>query len=192
MFSTAQQAAIDRLWKRKLDQDGKKLPQGERHRNLEPDSALVLCAMASGVGAKRILEIGGSSGLSTIALAEAARRSGGRLASIELEPKRQDEAKRTIQEVGLADRVDFLLGDAAVLIPRCGESDFVLIDCEKDDYVRFLGMLRLSAGALVAADNILSHDLKDYVAHVRALPGVESLTLPIGKGLEISRFTKGH
>ena len=192
MFSAAQQAAIDRLWKRKLDQDGKKLTQGERHRNLEPDSALVLCAMASGIGAKRLLEIGGSSGLSTIALAEAARRTGGNLTSIEIEPRRQDEARRNIRELGLLDHVNFLLGDATSLLPGVGESDFVLIDCEKEDYPRFLDLLKLAPGAVVAADNILSHDLKDYVAHVRAQPGVESLTLPVGKGLEISRFTKGH
>ncbi|KAF0245970.1 MAG: O-methyltransferase family [Planctomycetota bacterium] len=192
MFSPAQQAAIDRLWKRKLDQDGKKLAQEERHRNLEPASALVLCAMAAGVGAKRLLEIGGSSGLSTIALAEAARRSGGRLSSIEIEPRRQEEARRTLQELGLSDRVNFLLGDATLILPQVGERDFVLIDCEKDDYARFLDLLKLSPGAIVAADNILSHDLKEYVAHVRAKPGVESLTLPVGKGLEISRFTKGQ
>jgi predicted O-methyltransferase YrrM len=191
MFSAALQAAIDRLWKRKVDQDGKKLPQGKRHRNLEPDSALVLCAIASGIGAKRILEIGGSSGLSTIALAESARRSGGRLTSMEIEPRRQEEARRTIQELGLAERVDFMLGDAGTLIPRAGEWDFVLIDCEKDDYARFLDLLKLAPGAVVAADNILSHDLTAYVAHVRSKPGVESLTLPVGKGLEISRFTKG-
>jgi predicted O-methyltransferase YrrM len=191
MFAPVQQAAIDRLWKRKIDQDGKKLPQGERHRNLEPDSALVLCAIAAGIGAKRILEIGGSSGISTIALAEAARRSGGRLTSIEIEPRRQDEAKRTLLEVGLADCVEFLLGDAGALLPRTGTMDFVLIDCEKDDYARFLDLLKLAPGAIVAADNILSHDLQSYVAHVRSKPGVESMTLPVGKGLEISRFTKG-
>ncbi len=54
--------------------------------------------------------------------------------------------------------------------------------------MRFLAMLRLAPGALVVADNILSHDLGDYVRAVRALPGVESITLPVGKGLEVSRF----
>jgi len=42
-----------------------------------------------------------------------------------------------------------------------------------------------------AADRHRSHRLTDYVAHVRGIPGVESVTLPVGKGLEISRFTKG-
>jgi len=40
----------------------------------------------------------------------------------------------------------------------------------------------------VVADNILSHGLWDYVRHVRSRTGVESVTLPIGKGLEVSRF----
>ena len=52
---------------------------------------------------------------------------------------------------------------------------------------RFFDMLRLAPGAVVVADNILSHDLTAYVAHVRARPGVESMTLPVGKGLEVTR-----
>lgn len=192
MFSPEQQAAIDRLWRRKLEQDASRAPRAERHRNLEPDSALLLCALATALGAKRLMEIGGSSGLSTIALAEAARRTGGRLASIEIEPRRQEEARRTLRELGLAARVDFMLGDAAALLPGVGEKDFVLIDCEKDDYPRFLDALTLKPGGVVAADNILSHDLADYVRHVRSRPGVESVTLPVGKGLEISRFTRGQ
>ena len=57
-----------------------------------------------------------------------------------------------------------------------------------EDYVRFFDMLRLAPGALVVADNILSHDIESYVRHVRSQPGIESLTLPIGKGLEVSRL----
>ena len=41
---------------------------------------------------------------------------------------------------------------------------------------------------MVVADNILSHDLTDYVGRVRTRPGVESMTLPIGKGLEVTRI----
>jgi len=135
-----------------------------------------------------LLEIGGSSGISTIALAEAARQSGGRLISIEIEPKRQAESKKTITSLGLEDWVDYQLGDAGKLVPGLGELDFVLIDCEKEDYIRFFDMLRLSPGAVVVADNILSHHLTDYVAHVRKRGDAESITLPIGKGLEVTRL----
>jgi len=67
--------------------------------------------------------------------------------------------------------------------------DFVLIDSEKEDYIRFFEMLLVDSGAVVVADNILSHDLSDYVRHVRSHGGVESITFPIGKGLEVTRFT---
>ncbi len=94
-------------------------------------------------------------------------------------------------ELGLAEYVDFVLDDAGQALGRYGALDFVLIDCEKEDYARFLAMLRLSAGAVVVADNIVSHRLTEYVQAVRRYPGVESITLPIGKGLEVSRFVQG-
>jgi predicted O-methyltransferase YrrM len=66
--------------------------------------------------------------------------------------------------------------------------DFVLLDCEREDYVRFLNMLHLAPGAFVVADNMISHNLEEYIGHVWSIAGVESITLPIGKGLEVSRF----
>jgi predicted O-methyltransferase YrrM len=187
----AERDAIASLWSEKLSQDARGLSRSDRHRNLEPPSAELICALAGGVGARRLLEIGGSSGLSTIALAAAARQTGGRLVSIEIEPARQELARRRLKDLGLADHVDFVLADAGQVLGRYEGLDFVLIDCEKDDYERFLGMLRLSPGAIVVADNIASHDLWPYVKAVRAYPGVESVTLPIGKGLEVSRFVDG-
>lgn len=180
--------AIGRLWARKLEQDARRLPRTQRHRNLEPGSAEFIAALASGIGAKRLLEIGGSSGLSTIALAAAARATGGNLTSIEIEPERQAEARDTIDSLGLGAHVSFILGDATDVLPRLGEMSFVLIDCEKEDYIRFFDMLKLRPSAVVVADNVISHDLRSYVEHVRSRAGVESITLPIGKGLEITRF----
>jgi predicted O-methyltransferase YrrM len=180
---------IARLWARKLDQDERKLPQSERHRNLEPVSAEFISVLAAGIGAKRLLEIGGSSGISTIALAAAARETGGRLVSIEIEPKRQAESRETIQRLGLADHVEFILADAALVLPSQTEPyDFALIDCEKNDYIRFFDMIPVGPGTVVAADNILSHAITDYVAHVRSRGSVGSVTLPIGKGLEVSVY----
>jgi len=189
MLSEPERLAIRRLWARKLEQDARQLPRSERHRNLEPASAELLASLASGLGAKRLLEIGGSSGISTIALAAAARATKGKLISIEMDPTRQAEARQTIHSLGLAQYVDFILGDAGAVLPTLGELSFVLIDCEKEDYIRFFNMLDLRPGSVVVADNILSHDLSDYVAHVRSRAGVESLTLAVGKGLEITRIT---
>jgi predicted O-methyltransferase YrrM len=188
MLGDAERSAVARLWARKVDQDARKLPKAERHRNLHPDSAEFVCALAAGLRSKRLLEIGGSSGVSTIALAAAARATGGLVTSSEIEPTRQEEARRTIDSLRLSPQVRFVAGDAAAVLPTLDEQDFVLLDCEKDDYVRFFDMLLLAPGAVVVADNILSHDLSAYVAHVRARPGVASVTLPVGKGLEVSRI----
>ena len=187
VLNQAERAAIARLWRRKLDQDAKGLPQSERHRNLEPPSAEFLCALAAGVGAKRILEIGGSSGISTIGLAAAARETQGRLTSIEIEPRRLAESRETLRSLNLDKFVEYICDDAAKVLPGLGEVDFALMDCEKEDYIRFFDLLKVAPGGVVIADNILSHSLHDYVAHVRRWPRVESITLAIGKGLEVTR-----
>ena len=187
MLSSAERAEINRLWTRKLQQDASGLPQSLRHRNLEPPSAEFLHALAAGIGATRMVEIGGSSGISTIALAAAARESGGRLLSLEIEPLRQAEAQDTLARLGLGSFVDFVLADAADVLAEQPAFDLALIDCEKDDYIRFSDMLPMCPGGIIVADNIISHSLGGYVAHVRARPGVESITLAIGKGLEVSR-----
>ena len=188
MLRDTERAVIARLWKRKLDQDAKRLPDAQRHRNLEPTSAEFLCALAAGIGAKRMIEIGGSTGISTIALAAAAKQTGGRLTSIEIVPERQAESCQTLRDLGLEQFVDYICGDAAAVLPGVGQIDLALIDCEKEDYIRFFDMLRVVPGGVVVADNILSHALHEYVAHVRRRPGVESMTFAIGKGLEVTRF----
>ncbi len=193
-MQSADRAEIARLWARKLDQDANGLPQSQRHRNLEPPSADFLYALAAGIGAKRMLEAGGSSGISTIALASAARETSGRLISIEIEPRRQAEARDTLARLGLGAFVDFVLADAAEVLPREADLDLALIDCEKEDYIRCFDLLRMRSGGIVVADNIISHSLSDYVAHVRRQPGVESITLAVGKGLEVTRVgsRSGH
>jgi predicted O-methyltransferase YrrM len=191
VLTAAEREAIAELWSEKLSQDARGLPQSQRHRNLEPPSAEFVCALAAGIGARRLLEIGGSSGLSTIALAAAARQTGGRLVSLEIEPSRQSLAAARLGALGLGGWVDFVLGDAGDVLGKYDALDFVLLDCEKDDYERFLSQLRLASGAVVVADNILSHGLTGYVAAVRAYSGVESMTLAIGKGLEVSLFRDG-
>jgi predicted O-methyltransferase YrrM len=190
VLTAREREAIANLWAEKESQDSRNLPRQDRHRNLEPASAEFICALAGGCGARRLMEVGGSSGLSTIALAAAARETGGRLVSIEIEPVRQQMAVQRLSALGLADRVDFVLADAGNVLDRYDALEFVLIDCEKDDYARFLAMLRLAPGAVVVADNIQSHQLWEYVRLVRSYPGVESVTLPVGKGLEVSRFMR--
>jgi caffeoyl-CoA O-methyltransferase len=188
MLGAREREAIAHLWARKREQDAAGIPQAERHRNLEPVSAEFLCSLAEGIRAKRMLEIGGSSGISTIALASAGRVTRGHVTSIEIEPTRQAEARVTLAQLELAPYVDFVAGDAASFLREIGPVDLAFIDCDKEDYIRFFDMLRIKPGGVVVADNILSHSMTYYVNHVRSRDGLESVTLPIGQGLEVTRF----
>src|ERR1700692_3797158 len=116
MLGIEERTEIYRLWKRKVEQDEQGLSQADRHRNLEPPSAEFIHALAAGIGAKRILEVGGSSGISTIALAAAAKQTSGRLVSIEMEPLRQQDAQQTLSRLDLAQHVDFIRADAATVV----------------------------------------------------------------------------
>ena len=54
MLGKSERTAIRALWERKLDHESRRLPQSERHRNLEPPSAEFLSALATGLGSKRM------------------------------------------------------------------------------------------------------------------------------------------
>jgi predicted O-methyltransferase YrrM len=68
------------------------------------------------------------------------------------------------------------------------------LDAEKGDYERLFGLARgkLEPGALVVADNVTSHDeLGAYSAARQADPTLESVTLPLDRGLELSVVLRG-
>ena len=69
--------------------------------------------------------------------------------------------------------------------------DVVFIDAEKDDYERLFQLARgkVEPGALFVADNVLSHEdtLGAYSRARQADPTLESVTVPLDRGLELSR-----
>ena len=97
-------------------------------------------------------------------------------------------------KAGLADHVDFKVGDAVALISELKTGlDFVLVDLWKDLYVPCLEAFypKLNPGAIIVADNMIhprSDDTRAYAEAVRAKPGLETVRLPVGSGLDVSRF----
>jgi predicted O-methyltransferase YrrM len=145
---------------------------------------------------KTVLEIGTSYGYSTIWLAEAADAIGAKVITLELSPMKSQHASEALAKIGLAKVVEFRMGDALELIAALpGPFDFILLDLWKDLYVPCFDLFypKLSPGALVVADNMI-HPPFDrepaarYRRHARSKPHMESLLLPIGSGLELSRF----
>ena len=142
----------------------------------------------------RILELGTSYGYSTLFLADAARQAGGTVITMELADYKQAEARSQLTKAGLADVVDFRLGDAVALIHEDpGPFDLVLLDIWKDLYIPCLDAFypKLSDEAIIAADNMVfpemaRPDVRRYRAAVAALPDIQTVLLPIGSGIELS------
>jgi len=182
---------IARLEMRDQQERTQRLPGAERIQALHPDSARLLYVLALAKGAKHIVEIGTSHGYSTLWLAAAARVNGGRVVTCEINPECIAAARRNFADAGLADAIEILEGDAReTLRSRTGPVDLLFIDSEKSYYESFFDVVyrRLVKGGLVVADNVFSHrdELEDYIAYVENHPNLESVLVPIGRGLEIS------
>jgi len=138
-----------------------------------------------------VLEIGGSRGYSSIWFGAGVRNLGGRVLSLEADPSKAEAWRRNVAEAGLEETVELVEGDAFETLPEIEDVfDLVFIDAEKDDYEKlfFLARDKVEPGALVVADNVLSHveTLGAYSEARQADPALESVTVPIDRGLELS------
>jgi predicted O-methyltransferase YrrM len=129
--------------------------------SVSPNQGKLLHLLARVQGARHILEIGTLGGYSTIWLARALPE-GGRLVTLEADPKHAEVARANIARAGLANRVDLRLGLALETLPQLaseglGPFDLVFIDADKvntADY--FAWALKLTRqGSLIIVDNVV-------------------------------------
>jgi caffeoyl-CoA O-methyltransferase len=172
------------------------VPAAERSRAIEPTTGRFLFSLVAPQADCEVLEIGGSRGYSTVWLAAGVRHLGGRVLSVEQDPRKIDAWRRNIAEAGLEDSADLVEGDAKEAVPAIDDVfDIVFLDAEKDDYEELFGLARtkLETGALVVADNVLSHQetLGAYSQARQADPTLSSVTVPLDRGLELSVILRG-
>jgi predicted O-methyltransferase YrrM len=161
-----------------------------------PESGQVINILAKSLKAPTMLELGTSYGYSGIWLAEAARASGGHLVTMELSEKKSAYARDMSTKAGLAGFVDFRVGDAVKMIEELPHGiDFVLVDLWKGLYLPCLEAFypKLNAGAIIVSDNMIEpaseHEaVMRYQRAIRAKAKITSVLVPVGSGLEISRF----
>ena len=127
--------------------------------NVAPNQGKLLNLLARTVGVRKILEIGTLGGYSTIWLARALP-SGGRLITLEADPKHAEVARANIARAGLDGLVDLRLGKALDTLPQLTAKapfDLIFIDADKTGYSDYLGWsLKLSRpGTLIVADNVV-------------------------------------
>ena len=160
-----------------------------RSRAVRPTTGRFLFALVAPQTDCEVLEIGGSRGVSTIWLASAARHLGGRVVSLERDPRKAEAWRRNVADAGLEPWCDLVEGDAFESLAALDDVfDVVFIDAEKEDYEELFGLARqkVEPGALIVADNVISHDLRDYVAARQADATLSSVTVPLDSGLELS------
>ena len=135
---------------------------------------------------KTILEIGCANGYSTIWMAEAVKKTGGRLHTIDHSAPTFEEAKKNLKEAGLSQVVEFHFGSAVEVISRTDEKlyfDFVFVDGEKASYLDFWKAIepRLASGAVVVFDDMMAFPdkTKIFSEYIQKVKGISQLLIPI-------------
>ncbi len=191
MLDEPVRAVLERLEREDAEERERGLPPAERSRQVARTTGRFLFSLVAPQTDCEVLEIGGSRGYSTIWLAAGVRYLGGRVLSLESDPQKVAAWRRNIADAGLDDWAELVEGDAHESLARIEDVfDVVFLDAEKEDYERLFALARakLEPGALVVADNVLSHPdpLAQYSAARQADPTLSSLTLPLDRGLELS------
>ena len=125
--------------------------------DVSPLQGKLLELLARLQGARAILEIGTLGGYSTIWLARALP-AGGRLVTLEANPRHAEVARANVERAGFADVVEVRVGAAMETLPTlAGPFDLVFIDADKRSNPEYLEWaLHLTrAGSLIVADNIV-------------------------------------
>jgi predicted O-methyltransferase YrrM len=184
-------AVLGRLEAEDADERARGVPREQRARQVARTTGQFLFAFVAPQTDCEALEIGGSRGYSSIWLAAGVRYLGGRLLSIDSDPAKAEAWRANIEEAGLGEWADLIEGDAFETLPRIDDVfDVVFLDAEKEQYEQLYTKARekLEPGAVVIADNVLSHQetLGAYSQARQADPTLESVTLPLDRGLELS------
>ncbi len=158
--------------------------------------------MLKSINAKKILEIGMSVGYSGLWFADAVMsntQSDGQIITIDKERFKIDNAKKNFEEAGVSSLIKIRDGEARKVLHDIKEEfgknyfDFIFIDADKESYIEYFDLCLplVRKGGIIGSDNILLPErfnemMVDYLSHVRSNPNVQSVTIPIDNGEEIT------
>ena len=191
MLDDKVRAILARLEAEDAEERAQGVPREQRSRQVARTTGQFLFALAAPQWDCEVLEIGGSRGYSSIWFGAGVRHLGGRVLSLESDPAKCEAWRRNVAEAGLEEWLELVEGDAFQTLPEIQDVfDIVFIDAEKESYEALFELARdkVEPGALFVADNVLSHadTLAAYSAARQADPTLESVTVPLDRGLELS------
>ncbi|PJO45192.1 O-methyltransferase [Lysinibacillus xylanilyticus] len=178
--------------------------------SVSASSGKLLSMLVSMTGAKNILEVGALGGYSGICLARGFG-SDGKLTSLELEEKYAQLAYSNLAKAGFGEQVTYITGPALQSLEKLVQSnerfDFFFIDADKDNYENYLNYcVRLAnPDAIIVTDNVLAAGsvadpnakpkrytelMKKFNVAVANHPQLESIIMPIGDGMTLSKVKK--
>ena len=134
------------------------MSKGTWYLNVTTREGRLLRQLVEAVGAKRVVEVGTSSGYSSIWLALGLRSTGGKLFTHEIDPEKIKLAKANFKKAGVEDLITIVEGDAHATVKQHKETiDLVFLDADKKGYIDYLQTLlpHVRPGGL-----ILGHDMK--------------------------------
>ena len=131
--------------------------QGPRYRNVSVTDGRLLRLLTETAGAKRVVEIGTSTGESAVWFALALRSTGGHLFTHEIDPERAKIAEANFKKAGVDGLITIILGDAHETILKHKEPiDILFLDADKEGYIDYLDKLLplIRPGGLIIAHNM--------------------------------------
>lgn len=159
------------------------------------DTGMFFSILLKSIKARRVLEIGMSSGFSTLWFADALIENKGKIITMEENPKKIEWAKKNFQQAGVDGMIKIMEGKALDVLRKLGSKkfDFVFIDADKENILEYfrLALPMTRVGGIIAVDNMLYPErylrhMSKYAKYVQSMPGVQSVTVPIGMGEEIT------
>ena len=178
------------------------VPSEERLNCISKNIGMFYNIMLKSINAKKILEIGMSVGYSGLWFADAvmsSTQSGGQIITIDREKFKIDKATQNFEEAGVSSLIKIKEGEARKILHEIKEEfgenyfDFIFIDADKESYIEYFDLCLplVRKGGIIGADNILFPErfnemMADYLSHVRSNPSVQSVTVPIDNGEEVT------
>jgi predicted O-methyltransferase YrrM len=130
---------------------------GPRYANVSTADGRLLRQLTEALGAKRVVELGTSTGESGLWFSMALRKTGGKLYTHDIDPGRIAVARENFKRAGVDDIVVITEGDAHQTAPRNKDPiDVLFIDAEKEGYDAYLKELLpyVRPGGLIIAHNM--------------------------------------
>jgi predicted O-methyltransferase YrrM len=178
------------------------IPSGKRLNCISKNIGMFYNILLKSINAKNILEIGMSVGYSGLWFADAVmsnKQLNGQIITIDREKFKINNARRNFEEAGADSLIKIREGEARKILQEIKAEfnenyfDFIFIDADKESYIEYFDLCLplVRKGGIIGADNILFPErfnemMADYLSHVRSKSNVQSVTIPIDNGEEVT------